>query len=308
MLLTLKNKIVLGTVQFGINYGISNSTGKTSVEEVSKILDMACQKGVSMLDTAQAYGSSEEILGKLHQNRFSIVTKLNSRLLNKQSATSLVEESLKKLKVESIHGVLFHSLINSSKDQQAFDELVHLKKKGIIRKVGLSANTLSDLENYTSKFGKPDLLQIPYNIIDKRFEKISIDLHKEGVEIHSRSTFLQGLFFMEISKLSNHFEEVKPFIVKLQNQFREHEELARFLLTTVLEKNFIDKVVIGVNNSAQLLSNLSNMKLQTDFLNKNALPKLSDNILNPSLWSKIEARYHRNERREWTSLLLGSNF
>jgi aryl-alcohol dehydrogenase-like predicted oxidoreductase len=277
---------VLGTVQFGINYGISNSTGKTSVEEVSKILDMACQKGVSMLDTAQAYGSSEEILGKLHQNRFSIVTKLNSRLLNKQSATSLVEESLKKLKVESIHGVLFHSLINSSKDQQAFDELVHLKKKGIIRKVGLSANTLSDLENYTSKFGKPDLLQIPYNIVDKRFEKISIDLHKEGVEIHSRSTFLQGLFFMEISKLSNHFEEVKPFIVKLQNQFREHEELARFLLTTVLEKNFIDKVVIGVNNSAQLLSNLSNMKLQTDFLNKNALPKLSDNILNPSLWSK----------------------
>jgi aryl-alcohol dehydrogenase-like predicted oxidoreductase len=286
MLLTLKNKIVLGTVQFGINYGISNSTGKTSVEEVSKILDMACQKGVSMLDTAQAYGSSEEILGKLHQNRFSIVTKLNSRLLNKQSATSLVEESLKKLKVESIHGVLFHSLINSSKDQQAFDELVHLKKKGIIRKVGLSANTLSDLENYTSKFGKPDLLQIPYNIVDKRFEKISIDLHKEGVEIHSRSTFLQGLFFMEISKLSNHFEEVKPFIVKLQNQFREHEELARFLLTTVLEKNFIDKVIIGVNNSAQLLSNLSNMKLQTDFLNKNALPKLSDNILNPSLWSK----------------------
>ena len=286
MLLTLKNKIVLGTVQFGINYGISNSTGKTSVEEVSKILDMACQKGVSMLDTAQAYGSSEEILGKLHQNRFSIVTKLNSRLLNKQSATSLVEESLKKLKVESIHGVLFHSLINSSKDQQAFDELVHLKKKGIIRKVGLSANTLSDLENYTSKFGKPDLLQIPYNIVDKRFEKLSIDLHKEGVEIHSRSTFLQGLFFMEISKLSNHFEEVKPFIVKLQNQFREHEELARFLLTTVLEKNFIDKVIIGVNNSAQLLSNLSNMKLQTDFLNKNALPKLSDNILNPSLWSK----------------------
>lgn len=286
MLLTLKNKIVLGTVQFGINYGISNSTGKTSVEEVSKILDMACQKGVSMLDTAQAYGSSEEILGKLHQNRFSIVTKLNSRLLNKQSATSLVEESLKKLKVESIHGVLFHSLINSSKDQQAFDELDHLKKKGIIRKVGLSANTLSDLENYTSKFGKPDLLQIPYNIVDKRFEKISIDLHKEGVEIHSRSTFLQGLFFMEISKLSNHFEEVKPFIVKLQNQFREHEELARFLLTTVLEKNFIDKVIIGVNNSAQLLSNLSNMKLQTDFLNKNALPKLSDNILNPSLWSK----------------------
>ena len=91
---------------------------------------------------------------------------------------------------------------------------------------------------------------------------------------------------MEISKLSNHFEEVKPFIVKLQNQFREHEELARFLLTTVLEKNFIDKVIIGVNNSAQLLSNLSNMKLQTDFLNKNALPKLSDNILNPCLWSK----------------------
>ena len=155
-----------------------------------------------------------------------------------------------------------------------------------VEKLGISATTIDEIEIYIERFGLPDILQIPYNIVDRRFKNILIDLHKQGVEIHSRSTFLQGLFFTETSKLSSHFNQIKPFIDKLQNHFRKKEKLARFLLLTVLENNFIDKVIIGVNNSAQLLSNLSDIKLKTDFLDKYTIPELSDNILNPSLWPK----------------------
>ena len=286
MSLKLKDKVALGTVQFGINYGIGNSTGKTPEHEVSKILDLAYQNGISLLDTAQAYGSSEKILGKYHQNRFKTITKLNSNLINKQSTDSLIEESLKKLQVESIYGVLFHSILNLTNDQKIYEVLLNFKSKNVVEKLGISATTIDEIEIYIEKFGLPDILQIPYNIVDRRFKNILIDLHNQGVEIHSRSTFLQGLFFTETSKLSSHFNQIKPFIDKLQNHFRKKEKLARFLLLTVLENNFIDKVIIGVNNSAQLLSNLSDIKLKTDFLDKYTIPELSDNILNPSLWPK----------------------
>tara|TARA_X000000950_G_C13860458_1_gene638510 strand:- start:184 stop:1047 length:864 start_codon:yes stop_codon:yes gene_type:complete len=286
MSLKLKDKVALGTVQFGINYGIGNSTGKTPEHEVSKILDLAYQNGISLIDTAQAYGSSEKILGKYHQNRFKIITKLNSNLINKQATDSLIEESLKKLQVESIYGVLFHSILNLTNDQKIYKVLLNFKSKNVVEKLGISATTIDEIEIYIEKFGLPDILQIPYNIVDRRFKNILIDLHKQGVEIHSRSTFLQGLLFTETSKLSSHFNQIKPFIDKLQNHFRKKEKLARFLLLTVLENNFIDKVIIGVNNSAQLLSNLSDIKLKTDFLDKYTIPELSDNILNPSLWPK----------------------
>ena len=286
MSLKLKDKVALGTVQFGINYGIGNSTGKTPEHEVSKILDLAYQNGISLIDTAQAYGSSEKILGKYHQNRFKTITKLNSNLINKQATDSLIEESLKKLQVESIYGVLFHSILNLTNDQKIYKALLNFKSKNVVEKLGISATTIDEIEIYIEKFGLPDILQIPYNIVDRRFKNILIDLHKQGVEIHSRSTFLQGLLFTETSKLSSHFNQIKPFIDKLQNHFRKKEKLARFLLLTVLENNFIDKVIIGVNNSAQLLSNLSDIKLKTDFLDKYTIPELSDNILNPSLWPK----------------------
>jgi len=282
----VQNKIALGTVQFGVDYGISNSMGKTSEDQVCEILNVANQNGIDLLDTAQAYGLSEEVVGRHHQNRFKIVTKINSNVFGKRLTTKAIQESLKNLKVESLYGVLFHSNYTTSNNLQSYLELVSLKNRKKIEKIGLSAYSIIEIETYISEFGNPEILQIPYNIVDKRFEKIIIDLHKEGVEIHSRSTFLQGLFFMETGQLPNHFENIKPFIDDLHKRFKKKDELANFLLTDVLEKSFIDKVIIGVNDSAQLKSNLSNFNLETLSLTADSIPVLSEEILNPSLWPK----------------------
>ena len=284
MSISIKSKVALGTVQFGLDYGISNNLGKTKEKEVSKILDLANRNDICLLDTAQAYGSSEEALGKFHQNRFKIVTKLDSNLLAKDSVSSLINTSLKKLKVKSIYGVLFHSLSNSSYDQEVFQQLVNLKDKEIIKKVGFSAYTPVELEIFINKFGNPDILQIPYNIVDRRFEKMIFLLHKEGVEIHSRSTFLQGLFFMDSSKLSSHFNKIKPFIKTLKTKFKNSDELAGFLLKDVLNKHFIDKVIIGVNNLVQLSSILDNLNTTSEDIN--SIPLIDETILNPSQWPK----------------------
>jgi len=284
MSISIKNKIALGTVQFGFDYGISNTFGKTEEKEVNKILDVANQNGINLLDTAQAYGSSEEVLGKYHQNRFKIVSKLDSTLLEKTTVNELLIRSLNKLKVESIYGVLLHAFSNSIYDQQAYRQLTALRDKGMIKKIGFSAYTLIELQMFIKKLGKPDIVQVPYNIVDKRFEKMIIFLHEQGVEIHSRSTFLQGLFFMDSSKLSNHFNKIKPIINTLKTKFKNSDEIAGFLLTDVLNKPFIDKVIIGVNNLVQLRSIFDNLNMVCDDIN--TFPQIDETILNPSIWPK----------------------
>ena len=69
-------KLVLGSVQFGINYGISNQNGKTKFSEVKKILNFAKDSKIKIIDTAAAYGDSEEILGKTGVENFNFISKL----------------------------------------------------------------------------------------------------------------------------------------------------------------------------------------------------------------------------------------
>ena len=74
------NKIGLGTVQFGMDYGVSNTKGKTPDIEVSKILEYAKKEGLLYIDTAEAYGCSEEVLGRNDLSGFRIISKFLPRM------------------------------------------------------------------------------------------------------------------------------------------------------------------------------------------------------------------------------------
>ena len=76
------NKIGLGTVQFGLPYGINNTYGQTQEVEVKVILQIASKNGITILDTAHAYGNCETILGKQDLNKFNIVSKFNAKTLS----------------------------------------------------------------------------------------------------------------------------------------------------------------------------------------------------------------------------------
>ncbi|MFT6324517.1 MAG: aryl-alcohol dehydrogenase-like predicted oxidoreductase [Halieaceae bacterium] len=278
----LVKKIALGTVQFGLDYGISNQSGKTSEKEVVNLLNLAKSYGISLLDTAQAYGSSEEVIGRNHHERFDIVTKINPNL-KQTSSKKLVEESLNRLELSAIYGVLFHSAESAFSNPKAYQDLQSLKSEGRIKKIGFSVYKPEELELLIDTFGQPDLVQLPFSHLDRRFEKLLIDLHESGVEIHTRSTFLQGLFFMNPEKLSPFFQPVKEYLKLLKNEFSNSKELAGFLLSYVVSRPFIDKVVLGVNNTQQLEENLSSLTTSFEPIELN-VPEIQEDILLPYLW------------------------
>lgn len=277
-------KLALGTVQFGLDYGISNEAGQTPIEEVSEILREAHTSGINTIDTARAYGTSEQVLGITGVQDFDIVSKLNPNELDTLSLEAQVEDSLKKLKVEQLYGVLFHNVISALDYPNAVHQLHTLKKKGLINKVGYSIDASPEkLSILISKYGLPDILQVPYNLLDRRFESQLIMLHRQGVEIHTRSAFLQGLFFMNREQLDPFFQSIKPFLTDLQREFTDTKALAGFLLNEVIKQDFIDKVVIGVNTVAQLKANISGIMNDSSGINVD-IPRVNENILMPNLW------------------------
>lgn len=276
--MSLIHKIGLGSVQFGLNYGISNKVGKTTPEEVKKILHLAAASGISVIDTATAYGDAEKVLGENDLAHFRIVSKFmppQQGLL----LTDQLSQTLHDLRVPSLYGYLAHRPAAILEYPSLWEQLLEAKEEGKIIKIGFSLNTPEELYELLSKGFYPDMVQVPYNYFDRRFEDVCTILKSKGCEIHARSAFLQGLFFSDVNSLHSHFDDVKPLITALQVQ---EELLPAALLHFVLTKDFIDIVVVGVNDTTQLEVNLQHIGEYFD------LPvlkqKISDDILVPTRW------------------------
>lgn len=276
----LISKIGLGTVQFGTNYGISNTQGKTSLDEVEKIIQYAEKSKIQYLDTAYAYGDAEEVLGKFNLSAFKVISKY---IPNQISLANQFLSSLTRLKITSFHGYLAHRPLDLIlDDKKNWKILSRFKEEDKVKKIGASFNTVEELEEVLNHDISLDILQVPYNYFDSRFEDLLKQLKKENVEVHTRSAFLQGLFFCQPDNLSDFFNEIKPILSKLQQQ----DNLAQQLLHYVLEKDFIDIVNIGVNDVEQLKQNVEGLKR----VNSNTLPQLgaaiNEKMIMPSEWPK----------------------
>jgi aryl-alcohol dehydrogenase-like predicted oxidoreductase len=271
-------KIGIGSAQFGIPYGISNSSGKTSPREVTKILALAQDKGVRLLDTASAYGNAEKVLGMNDLSCFKIVSKFMPPD-ERNTISDQLFKSLADLHVSSLYGYLAHRPKHLAQNLYLWDELIELKKAGKIQKIGFSVNCLAELKNLLNAKAVPDIIQAPFNYFDRRFENVLTDLEKEGCEIHARSAFLQGLFFMKIKDLDPYFTEIIPILADLQDKV---ENLPEALLKFVIEKPFINHVIIGVENKKQLSQNLNVEGVSTVLPNLHL--EISENILIPSNW------------------------
>ncbi|KAA6338202.1 hypothetical protein EZS27_013768 [termite gut metagenome] len=279
MSLVINNKIGIGTAQFGMRYGISNFNGQTSPSEVKRILHVCHLNEIKYIDTAAAYGKAENILGLNDLSNFRIITKF-MHYSGKGMIKEQLNTSLNNLKIKSLYGLLAHKPLELLSDDFYWNELIALKETGKIKKIGLSFNTVTEMELLLEKGRIPDIIQVPYNYLDNRFEKLMIDLKKKGCEIHARSIFLQGLFFRNIDTLDSFFDEVKPIL----NFVKENvKSLEGTLLNFVIEKEFVDVAIIGIENSIQLINNINSINKGEKLppLNK----KISDSILIPSNWN-----------------------
>lgn len=275
-------KLAIGTVQFGMDYGISNKKGKSSFDEVREILHFALDQDIKILDTAYSYGDSESILGKFNLEKFNIISKFP--LSKDKSVSEHLKESLQNLNCDGLYGYMAHSANVLIEAPGKWDELIILKEKGTIRKIGYSVYKPSELEKLLSLGLIADVIQLPYNIIDRRFEKYFEELKDLHVEIHTRSTFLQGLFFMDPEELSRFFEPLKRYF----NYFKglPSSEIAGSLLLFCVENPFISKVVIGINNKEQLQQNINAM-LTAKQINFAVPDNIPEEVLLPFNWPKL---------------------
>jgi aryl-alcohol dehydrogenase-like predicted oxidoreductase len=276
-------KIAIGTAQFGLNYGISNLVGKTSYEEVEEILSWCLTNRILTIDTAQAYGDSEIVLGGFDLSKFHIVSKYNSTN-HELSPNDALNISLHNLRINSIHGYLVHNSMSVISNPKLIGQLVELRQKGLVKKIGVSFYSPKELEQVLSIGFLPDLIQVPFNIIDTRFKEYFPELSRNGVEIHVRSAFLQGLLLMNSSQLSVYFDSVKSLLNDLAKEFISINTRAAFLVKFCLDEEHIDKVVIGVNNLSQLknmIFSLENSEFSNIYLGEY---NIQDNILMPNKW------------------------
>jgi aryl-alcohol dehydrogenase-like predicted oxidoreductase len=192
----------LGTVQFGLPYGVANRQGQVSFEEAEAILELSKQEGIRTLDTAIAYGESEEVLGRLGVSGFQVITKL-SEIPNGVNIANWVEEqvvlSRERLGIDRFYSIMLHrpEQLLSSRGPELYQVLQSLKRRGITEKVGISVYSPSELSKIYASMHF-DLVQAPLNVLDRRMIHSGwlVRLQRMGVEIHIRSIFMQGLLLM----------------------------------------------------------------------------------------------------------------
>ena len=287
------NKIILGTVQMGIPYGINNKYGQILPNDSIEILNTAFIEGIRTLDTAEGYGSAHKIIGDYHASNskaiFKIITKIPP-IENLDKIENKVNLYLNTLKVTQLEGLLFHTFQSYIKHKKRISKLVKLKEEGLIKELGVSIysneelNELLDDEDIT-------LIQLPFNLLDnlsfrgELLQKAKI----KGKTINTRSVFLQGLFFKDP------FEN-NPIVIALNRELLKIQEISNkykisisaLAISYCLNQSIIDQVIIGVDSVKQLKNNIEYCKFQIndEIIEQINKIKISDiNLINPSKWN-----------------------
>jgi aryl-alcohol dehydrogenase-like predicted oxidoreductase len=258
-------KLGLGTVQFGLPYGITNAQGQVSAHEAQRILSYARNAGIDLLDTAAAYGTSEKILGSLLEHSatpFRIVSKTIP--LGKASADSAdiarisagLSGSLTDLQQQKLDSVLVHHVedILVPGGDRIYDLLQQRKEEGRIGKIGVSIYTGAQIDAVLSRYSI-DLVQVPFNVFDQRLLHGGslAKLKRHGVEIHARSIFLQGTLLVDSDSLPPVLAAMKPVLRRFDG-FASTHGLSKLsmALAFIHQHPEIDYAIVGTQSVDQL--------------------------------------------------------
>lgn len=288
-----KPRFGIGTVQWGLSYGVANNNGQTSSSEVNSILLKAHQLGICFLDTASQYGNAEAVIGKNDLDGFKIITKgpsYHSTEISLQSVDDFIqtfEASLAKMNREQIYGLLVHNandlLVPGGK--QLVVAMNELKVKEKVKKIGVSVYDGAQIDAVLNFF-KPDIIQLPLNVFDQRLLKSGhlARLKEMGIEIHVRSVFLQGLLLMPLENVPIFFDPLRPLLSKWQDAVRfQGLNLAQAALGFVSGQPFVDVVVVGVESLRQLDTTFSDFNRSAEF-DASGLHCNDPRFVNPANW------------------------
>lgn len=248
----------LGSAQFGMNYGIMNTTGCPEVSDVRNILKSASEAQIDLIDTAAAYGDSETVLGNFDLSRYKIVTKLKlpQFKVTRSRLQSSFDSCLSRLNVGQIYALMAHEPTDLfGCNSNLFISLAQsLKQRGIIKKFGVSVYDFEDLTKIM-ELTDIDIIQAPFNLFDQRLVKdgwIEL-LNEKQIEVHVRSLFLQGTMLNKSSNLPEYFKPWKSKFLLLEETSKELKINKQAICLSLVKffKN-IEKAIVGVDSQQHL--------------------------------------------------------
>lgn len=290
----MSNKLILGTVQMGLDYGVNNYSGKISFSESCAILLEAYKNGIVVLDTAEAYGNAHQVIGGFHrlnpEVKFKVITKIPDIKVF-YSVEQKIKKYCEELNVDVLEVLMFHSFDTYKNCNKDLDVLESLKRDGVIKHIGVSTYTNEQIEELLLD-DRISVVQLPFNLLDN--ESIRGDLLKKlkikGKIVHTRSAFLQGLFFAESSKNKLIYNELSAEIEVVKKIAKsENTTIINLAQSYCVNQKNIDNVLIGVDSVKQLVDNLEalNYVISTESKSKiNAIKVKNTDLLNPSLWKR----------------------
>lgn len=253
-------KVALGTVQFGLQYGISNTNGVPTDVVMNEIFNNASQNGINTFDTAVAYGNAEERIANFLPNKAEIISKF-PKTDSKSELENIIQYSISRLKRDNLYGFMAHNGDFLIENPQLWEVLENLKQENKIQKIGYSLYTPEQLEQLLALDLVPDIIQIPYSLLDRKFEPYFADLQQKNVEIHCRSVFLQGLYFLDPEKLPEKLVPLNPELKRLQSICQSNQvKMSDVALNFAYSNTYVDKIVIGIENEMQLNENINSIK------------------------------------------------
>lgn len=255
----LLQRLVLGTAQLGLEYGIANSTGKPDRGQAHDLLDRAYELGIRRFDTAAVYGDSEEILGAWIAGKdaasISVVTKLGPADLDgPEKARSGLDRSLGRLGIETLDGLLLHDGSGLNSGAWVRDWLGSVREEGLARRIGLSFYDPGELPNYQDA-GVLTLFQGPCNLFDRRVlaDEVRSFFSVGEREIVVRSVYLQGLFFLDPATAARRVPGSEtPLMRLLEFSRNEGVPLDVLALALPLSRSWIGGLAIGAEHPDQI--------------------------------------------------------
>jgi aryl-alcohol dehydrogenase-like predicted oxidoreductase len=292
------SRLVLGTAQLGMRYGIANKSGQPDFVMASNIIRTAWESGICEFDTAQDYGESEQVLGQaLYEMGISqdakIISKLNPNLnhLDKEVLSRALEKSLNRFRISCLYGLMLHrEEFISFLDVGLKKNLIDFVQNGTVKHIGVSVyspeKALQALQSEVI-----DIVQIPTNVLDRRFcdSRVFELAEQKDKMIYIRSIFLQGLLLMKLEEIPANMDFVKPVIKTFEQIANEFGMTRQMMALGYVKLRFRNaRVIFGAETPEQVKNNISSwtMKLPESFLKRvdEIFVNVDERIMNPTLW------------------------
>lgn len=289
----MNRRLCLGTVQFGLDYGIANRSGRPSEDQVRAVVERALEHGIRCFDTAQAYGDSEERLGRALRELGAsadarIVTKLAPGLPERKDLLTSIENSLDRLGVERLEALLLHDPADLRYWGDGLgDAIAHVQIMKKIGAFGVSVYRPEEIEN--GRDHGAAAFQVPLNAVDRRFANFPADV---GEDYYVRSVFLQGLMQLDDPVIEARLPAALPFVSEMRRFcIRNAVDLDDFVIAYALHAMPNATFVFGVDAPEHIDANVRKFQRAADAVPAGLCDEWTatastppEDVWNPSRW------------------------